>query len=68
MLVLEQKLPREGMRVAVVADESARDRYNLLRYPCTFEEIGKPVDFSRAVAYFPTMRPLSEVMGVFQYA
>jgi hypothetical protein len=68
MLVLEQKLPREGKRFAVVADESGRDRYNLLRYPCTFEEIGKPIDFSKAEAYFPIMVPLSRVLEVFQYA
>jgi hypothetical protein len=68
MLVLEQKLPREGIRVAVVADESARDKYNLLRYPCEFEDIGKPVDFSRAVAHFPTMRPLAEVLEAYRVA
>ncbi len=68
MIVLEQKLPREGKRVALVTERNAEDKYNLLTYPCEFEDIGKPVDFGRAVAYFPTMRKLSEVLEVYRVA
>ncbi len=68
MIVLEKKLPRDGKRVAIVADESGRDKYNILTYPCNFEDIGKPIDFSKAEAYFPTMVELSKVMGVYQFS